>query len=210
MRSRAAAVASRYLRAAWRPTGDGTRVGLFFPLPPGLASQFSSLGEADDSPPHVTLLYVGEVTREREELFVSVVSSVLARQASPLVAWLGEPDCFVQPANDLRVWHSRVYFSKDVAEVRDRTWLALEDAGFQVQHAFPLAFEPHVTLAYRPGAHSKEPWRGPVPRGSWEIGSVAVWGISRPVEVMFGTYEPESFTQVARPRSGVQERVPGA
>lgn len=187
--------------AASRTTGDGSSVGLFLPLPASLASQFPSLGAEDPSPPHVTLLYVGKVPAEKEELFVATVLSVLSRQPGPIVGTLSEPDFFVHPEKDQRVWYSRVHFSKDVAEVRDRLWLALEDAGFDVQHSFPLAFFPHATLAYEPDAHSHAPWKGPVPRGSWEISSVAVWGLREPYDVMLGTFEPQSFTEVATPRS---------
>lgn len=194
--------------AAWKPEGDGKSVGLFLPLPAHLAAQFPSLGENDDSPPHVTLLYVGDVPKAREKLFLSTVTTVLSKQAGPIIATLGEPDFFVHPDKDRRVWYSRVTFSKDMAEIRDRLWLALEDAGFDVKHSFSLAFTPHVTLAYMEGeAHSHTRWKGSVPKGSWSISSMSVWGMREPAEVMLGTFQPQSFIEVATPHHRMVSRV---
>jgi 2'-5' RNA ligase len=166
---------------------------LFLPLPPSLASQYPSLAPEDDSPPHITLLYVGEVPKAKEELFVSTVMNVLANEPSPILASLDEVDHFVHPHQNRQVFYSRVRFSRDVAELRDRVWLALEEAGFAVKHSFPLAFFPHVTLGYIEDAGAKFVWTGVTPQGMWDIRSVAVWGISKPVEIALGTYKPESL-----------------
>lgn len=178
-------------------------VGLFIPVPEPLAGQFPSLGREDSSPPHVTLLYVGPVPARRKGDFEEVVTKALSRESGPVMASLGEPDFFVHPEKDRRVWYSGVRFSKDVAEIRDRLWLALEEAGFEVQDSFPLAYNPHATLAYASGdgeAHSHVRWEGPVPRGSWEFSSIEVWGLrSEPVEVPLGSFEPRSFIEVATP-----------
>mgnify|MGYP000851862646 CR=1 FL=1 len=184
--------------AAYKTTGDGSSVGFFIPLPKELAEQFPSLGDEDRSPPHVTLLYVGKVPKSREAEFIAVSKAALAKQPGPVIATLGEPDYFVHPDKDRRVWYSRVTFSNDLAEVRDRLWLALEDAGFTVGHSFPLASFPHVTLAYVPGAHSHERWDGPVPTGAWTFDSLEVWGMSKDVEVPLGTYQAQDFADVAR------------
>lgn len=166
---------------------------MFFPLPSSLAAQFPSLEPEDDSPPHITLLYVGEVPRAKEELFVSTVMNVLANEPSPILASLDEVDHFVHPHQNRQVFYSRVRFSRDVAELRDRVWLALEEAGFTVKHSFPLAFFPHITLGYIEDAGAKFVWTGVTPKGAWDIRSVAVWGISKPVEIALGTYKPESL-----------------
>ena len=55
--------------------GNGDEVGLFFPLPKGLAVQFPSLGEEDKSPPHTTFLYVGSVPKERQSLFLNICTN---------------------------------------------------------------------------------------------------------------------------------------
>lgn len=192
--------------ALWPPasrmaktTGDGKSVGFFIPVPEELAGQFPSLGKEDTSPPHVTLLYVGTVPKARETEFVSIATTALSKQPGPVIATIGEPDFFVHPEKDRRVWYSRVTFSKDVAELRDRLWLALEDAGFKVAHSFPLAMFPHITLAYADGeAHEHSPWKGDVPGGAWTFDSLEVWGLSKNVEVFLGEFGGEEFDAVAR------------
>lgn len=176
-------VARRYVAEA------NASVGLFLPLPKVLAQQFPSLAPEDDSPPHVTLLYVGPVPSARKDAFLTVVRAALSQQPGPITATLGAPDVFVHPDKDRRVWHSRVQFSKDVAGIRDRVRSALMDAGFEVLHSFPLAFFPHVTLAYVPDASSTKLWDGPVPEGTWTFDDVAVWGFGKSeVRVPLGTY----------------------
>jgi 2'-5' RNA ligase len=181
-----------------KTTGDGKSVGFFIPVPEELAGQFPSLGKEDTSPPHVTLLYVGEVPKAREAEFISIATTALSKQPGPVIASIGEPDFFVHPDKNRRVWYSRVTFSKDVAELRDRLWLALEDAGFKVAHSYPLAMFPHITLAYADGeAHEHSPWKGEVPGGAWSFDSLEVWGLSKNVEVFLGEFGGEEFEEVA-------------
>ena len=186
------------LRTA-KTTGDGKSVGFFLPVPDELAAQFPSLGKEDTSPPHVTLLYVGEVPKAREKEFISVATEALAKQPGPVIATIGAPDFFVHPEENRRVWYSAVTFSKDVAELRDRLWLALEGAGFTVEDARPLAYTPHITLAYVNGeAHEHSAWKGNVPGGAWSFDSVAVWGLTKDVEVFLGEFDGGAFADVAK------------
>lgn len=185
--------------AASKTTGDGTSVGFFIPVPEELAEQFPSLGKEDTSPPHVTLLYVGAVPKAREAEFITVSTRALLKQPGPIIATIGDPDFFVHPDKNRRVWYSAVTFSKDVAELRDRLWLALEEAGFKVEHSYPLAMFPHITLAYADGeAHEHSPWKGGMPGGAWSFDSLAVWGLSKKVEVSLGDFGGEDFAEVAR------------
>lgn len=161
-------------------------VGLFIPLPDEVASQFPSLGGAA---PHVTLLYVGAVPRDREDGLVAVVHGVLSEERGPVKACLGEVDSFVHPEADRTVWYSRVRFSRDVATLRDRLRSAIEAAGFRVQDRSPLTWFPHVTLAYLDGVGSR--YEGPTPKGAWSFDAVEVWGTSRPVEVALGAARSE-------------------
>ena len=175
-------------------------VGLFLPLPASLAAQFPHLSK-DNTPPHVTLLYVGAVPASRKADFVSTVLSVLSVEQGPVRAELDQVDYFTHPEHDRRVWYARVRFSRDVARIRDRLRLALEDAGFPVADRSPLAYFPHVTLSYSDGIDSR--YEGPVPSGSWSFNSVSVWGLpnAEPLEVMLGTMEPQ--------RRLAEDRLPG-
>ena len=198
---------SAYRTAAWKPTGDGKHVGIFLPLPPGLAQQFPDLGAEDDSPPHVTLLYVGEVPKAKEELFTGILLSVLSKEPAPIRARLGEVDYFVHPHQNRQVFYSAVHFSRDLSVIRDRLRFALESAGFVVKHSFPLAFFPHVTLGYLEDAGAKRVWDGVTPTGSWDFSDVSVWGLSKPVDVALGTYVPEANGLTKMPVLTVVQRV---
>lgn len=173
---------------AWEPTGDGTRVGLFLPVPTALASQFPSLAPEDESPPHVTLLIVGNVPVKREQEFLNVCSKVLNGEPGPIKAKLMDVSRFVNPEKGHTVYFSRVTFSRDMGELRDRLWIALEDSGFDVKDRFPLAYNPHVTLAYMDGIDGNAIYRGPVPKGEWTIQSVTAWGLSKPHDVLLGSF----------------------
>jgi len=185
----AARVASRYLAAAGEDgdtTGDGSRVGLFIPLPEWLSEQYPDLGEEDDSPPHVTLLYVGEVPASEEELFLSIVSEVLAAEPGPIKAWTADVDKFSHPDKGREVFFTPIRFSRDVGTIRDRLASALKDAGFTIKNSYPLAFSPHTTLAYVDGLDLV--WNGPVPNGAWEFDSVQVWGLPEDHTLALGEY----------------------
>lgn len=185
-----------------RTAAAHTGVGLFIPVPDSLAGQFPKSGDR----PHVTLLYVGTVLPGRQAEFKGVVARALGREPGPVYASFGEPDFFVQPEKDRRVWYSCVQFSKDVAAIRDRVWNALSAAGFEVQHSFPLSFVPHATLAYVEGdSQSHARWEGVVPQGSWSFDSVEVWGLpGGAVEVPLGSYVPHTLSEAAASRVASQ------
>jgi hypothetical protein len=181
---------------ASKMTGDRSNVGFYLPVPEELADQFPSM---EKIPPHVLLLQVGFVPKDRETEFIAVATKVLSMQPGPIIASIGLPDFFVDPVKDQRIWHSRINFSKDVIEIRDRLWLALETAGFSVIDTKPLAMFPHVLLAAQPGAHEHPPWKGPVPKGAWMFDSVEVWGLPKNVEIFLGVFDGEDFWEVAAP-----------
>lgn len=179
--------------------GDGSSVGIFIPLPDRIAEQFPEM-EDDKSPSHVTLLYVGPIPEEERARFLDVVHDTLSQEPSPIKAWLSGVDCFVHPHADRKVFYTPVRFSRDVAEIRDRLWVKLEEAGFEVLHNFPLAFNPHVTLAYMPDAHDAR-YTGPEPSGSWEFDFVQVWGFPDVYDISLGSYRvTETLVEVAQRR----------
>lgn len=161
--------------------GDSTRVGIFIPLPKDLAQQFPNLSE-DPSGPHVTLLFVGDVSGH-EDHFVEVVQGFFAKDQGPILARLAGLDYFSDQKG--RVAYTRVHFSNDMGALRDRLSSCLQDAGFEVSNRFPLAYAPHVTLAY-----SKDPdfrWKGVVPQGEWSFREVELWGLPKVASVQFGS-----------------------
>lgn len=159
-----------------KKTGDGSDVGFFIPLPEDLALQFPSLGDKDKSPPHVTFLYVGAVSKWEQERFLQVAQEALAGFTEPVRAALGEMDYFVDPAKGRRVAVLPVRFSQDLSKLRDKLRGKFRDAGFQVEDSFPQVYRPHVTLAYLDGFDT--PYEGFRPEGGWVFSGVEVWGLS--------------------------------
>jgi 2'-5' RNA ligase len=167
-------------------TGKGDSVGLFIPLPEDLAALYPKLTE-DTSPPHVTLLYVGEVPKDRELDFLAVLQDVLGKEPGPVQAWTNGVDKFVHPVRGRTVFYTPIRFSRDMGSVRDKLTSALTDAGFEVENSFPLAYHAHTTLGYHDGTDLQ--WTGDVPDGAWEFNSVQVWGLSKVHEVPLGSYD---------------------
>lgn len=175
-------------------TGDRKRVGLFIRLPEDLAADFPSLEPEDDSPTHVTFLYVGEVPANREEEFLAICGEVFASLEAPVKAWLHQLDHFVHPDNDRRVAHMSVGFNRQMALYRDRLIDHLKEAGFDLADSFPLVYRPHVTLGYMPDAHDHQThvdgYKLFGPQGSWEFDSVEVWGLPKLVSIPLGVAPP--------------------
>lgn len=152
------------------------KVGLFIPLPRHLADQFPSLAPHDNSPSHVTLLYVGDVPDERRDEFLMLIERVLVtdRIKGSVRATLDRLEYFDTP-HDGRVAVMRVLFNEDMSRLRQRIVRALRDAAFDVKDSFPDVYRPHVALRYMP--EGERAYRGAVPSGSWEFEGVEVWGL---------------------------------
>lgn len=172
-------------KATGRKTGDGHGVGLFIPLPKTLAKKFPGLGENDDSPSHVTFLYIGDFQGDEAEQdrLVETLREILRRWWPGARATLGPVDYFVHEDKDRVVPHVTVDFDKDLSGFRHRVKQELSDGGFEVKDSFP-EYRPHVTLAYLPGLDGK--WDGPVPKGSWDFDEMEVWGLPKVHKIKIG------------------------
>ncbi len=169
-------------------SGEGTEAGVFIPLPEELAKQFPPLSK-DTSKPHVTLLYVGDVTG-REEIFEGAVRDFFQEERGPILARLSGVDHFRNQTSS--VAYSRVHFSTDMGAMRDRLASRLEDLGFKVENKFPLAYLPHVTLAYLDDPQAR--WLLPAPVGEWHFHSVEIWGLPKVSVIPLGPKDPPSTT----------------
>ena len=166
-------------------TGDSTGVGFFIPLPQHLAEQYPSLEPQDDSPSHVTFMYVGDI-KGREAEFEQAARVAFSTVSPGVRAALTGVDTFEGP--DKKVVHSRVRFSDDLIQAHNRVKESLEAQGFEVAHSFPF-LTPHVTIAYLDeGAE----WSGHPPKGSWSFDSIQVWGLPKMVEIPFGEQVPST------------------
>jgi len=173
-----ASVSRRFMAKATGPrTGDGSSAGLFIRLPKNLAIQFPGLGENDDSPSHVTFLYIGDYTDKAEQArLVETLRDCLRRWWPKCKAILGPLEYFDHADKNRRVPHVSVDFDKDLSGFKQRVMQELRDEGFEVGDKFP-EFKPHVTLAYLPGMDGE--WDKHVPSGSWDVTEMEVWGLPR-------------------------------
>ena len=144
---------------------------VFLRLPVDLAVQFPAKDE-DDSPPHATILFVGDLTRDRFFELVGVVRATLSAFPSFPVELTdygeftndeGQTIAHMIPrASELEVIHGALRG-------------ACERAGLVVAH-HAGAFKPHVTLGYFGPGQSYE---GPRPSGTWIAAALEVWGFDR-------------------------------
>jgi len=163
-------------------TGDGTEVGLFIPLPRDLAAQFPSLGGEDKSPPHVTVLYVGDCPETRIPLFLRICRATLARFDRPVRAKIEPLDYFEHPDKGRRVAITPIRFDRDMGQLKELLRENLVDSGFEIKDGFPI-YRPHTTLAYLDGLDSK--YEGEVPKGAWMCKDVEVWGLPKAYRISF-------------------------
>lgn len=170
-------------------SGTGDQVGLFIRAPAHIAVQFSDKPE-DTSPPHVTLLYVGEVDKDQEPLFIETLRKALSAEPAPIRATLQGVDSFKQPAKGLEVFYTKVKFSRDLGGLKDLLISRLSDAGFKIQDSFPLAYNPHMTLEYAP---ANTPFTGEVPTGYWDFSEIEVWGLPTVYRIPFGSFYPKEL-----------------
>lgn len=157
-------------------SGDLESVGLFIPVPKKYTKGFPSLGEEDSSPPHITLLYVGDLSPEDEERVIATVKSEVARggMRAPEIEMTdygefenhkGQIIPHMIPRSDLLVMY------------HNRLWDAIEKSGVEVKH-HKNAFKPHVTLGYQDKGTT---YNGPRPTGTWTAPAIEVWGRKKTV-----------------------------
>lgn len=146
-------------------------VGLFLPLPERLARQYPPEGKAgeDTSPPHLTLVYIGDVDDGKVEELREVLSRIV--QAVPPMDLRLLPPTTFQNEEGQTILHSPVA-GPQLEQAHNALKGALQRRGFDVKHYDE--FKPHVTIEYiDPGERSK--FRYLAPQGRWRADSVGFW-----------------------------------
>jgi 2'-5' RNA ligase len=176
--------------------------GVFLPLPFDLARQFPKMlggKSTDDSPPHVTVLYVGKITPAEYTGMVNVVQRVISTYQPFFIDMSGanvfddaeDYDTLYAVVNSrtFRAFGSVVYPTIHVLHAELRK--ALEDAGINVEHTYGRRdgkglpaerFTPHATIARVPKG---EQCLVRPPSGSWFVLDVECWGYER-VQLQLG------------------------
>ena len=142
-------------------------MGVFLKLPEELAKDYPELDD-DESAPHVTILYIGDVDAARKNEVVSVIKKVCSTY-EPMEAWVGGLAYFTNQKGE-EIAHSMVE-AKGLAALNRALWDAVLRIGVKVEHAF-ADYTPHVTLQYG----DKRDYDGVVPEGSFKVMELEIWG----------------------------------
>lgn len=192
---------------------EAESVGVFVKIPKDIAASFPSLGEQDDSPPHITVLYVGKEAADQKDAVLDAVRGVLAGM-EPFEVKLADAVDYFEPSE-----HSdgmKPAFvpveSGALGGLHEDLKGAMEAAGVQVDDHHP-DYRPHATLAY---LEPEAEYEGEVPAGAWTVDEVEVWGFGKPVRVKLGEVDhtkppkddaPEGEGEAADAEEGGEEKT---
>lgn len=143
-------------------------------LPPAFA-RFVPYKAEDDSPPHVTLVYVKEVDPRDFDALLAELHMTFADIEPFDVTHTGDVGYFDTPAvtaKSQRVAYAVTEFATDTQALFNELADAIESFGLSVQRHGDT-FVPHTTLAYLQTAD--ETYVGSVPEGTWSAIEVEVW-----------------------------------
>jgi DNA ligase D-like protein (predicted 3'-phosphoesterase) len=163
------------------------KAGLFILVPKNLAKEFPSLGDHDDSKPHITALFIGEVPKKHEDLLEETVKEVLTEQV-PFDVELDDKVSYFpasKHSDGCKIAKLKIV-SKDLHKFHDKLKEAISNAGIEIDDHFP-DYKPHITLEYmEPG---KEKYGDDFPQGSWAVGAVEMWNGDYKKKFSFGGEE---------------------
>ena len=156
--------------------------GVFLPIPAQIAKHFPNKDAHDDSPPHLTLLYLGDITAEQQVKALYRIKQVMA-YVKPFRVDMTEYGEFTNPeGKTIPHMAPTATHPHGLSALHVALWRAIEDAGVPVGHSYgdyeagkadAAAFKSHATLDYlEPG----ETYDGPKPTGSWDVREIEVWG----------------------------------
>jgi 2'-5' RNA ligase len=151
-------------------------------VPYNLARQFPDKSEEDDSVPHLTLLFAGDLSVADYQKLVEVVQTV-ARAYEPFTLTM---DRYHEFTNNDGQTIPHMTASPNLGRLHAALRATAEVEGIPIDHSYgpeeddrPYAdqFKTHATLAY---VDKGEPaYSGPKPTGSWRVIDLEVWGHER-------------------------------
>lgn len=163
--------------------------GLFIRIPEEIANQFpDDRLEKDDSPTHITFLYIGKnYSDEEKDKMIGVIHRVVSEMPS-CKAILNGVDYFQQ--DNTVIPHIKIKFEPDIRAWKNKVWQALEKEGFDIEDGF-FDYNPHSTLAYIEDVSEDEEyeWTGVVPTGEFEVKEIELWGLEKDHKFHLGQEE---------------------
>jgi 2'-5' RNA ligase len=147
-------------------------VGVFLQLPDGLGKDFPKLSQ-DDSPSHVTALYLGDQSSADE---VSVLGAIkrVAKTTAPFIVRYGDLGHFHHKEDNEKVAFVKIH-STGLRKLRQRLTRELKRDRVKWEDKWG-AFKPHITLAYMKG---NDKYDGKIPTGQWKCRELRIWGFKK-------------------------------
>jgi len=155
--------------------------GVFIRLPEKLAGQFPQKVEEDSSPPHLTMLYIGDLNRQDFDRVVEIVREAI-EQVDPFDVHLDRFDSFKNHEGQ-QIPHMTTTQPVLLKRLHARIRMAVEDAGVEVEQTYgpdagdnpdpEESFTVHATLGY---VEEGDEYSGPKPAGTFTVSNLEVWG----------------------------------
>lgn len=147
-----------------------THVGIFVQLPDHLEKKFPRLSD-DDSPAHITTLYLGDQSPADEDHVIAAAYSV-AKKTKSFEITLADLDYFDKNKEGDKVAFVKI-ISPGLRALHKRLVKAMKSHKIKWKETYD-GFKPHVTLKYFNG--TKGEYEEKVPTGSWNCKEIRVWG----------------------------------
>jgi 2'-5' RNA ligase/GNAT superfamily N-acetyltransferase len=147
--------------------GKASNCGLFIRIPSDLGKEFPKK-EEDDSPPHVTLCYIGELNRAEITKATKAAREVLS-DIAPFHVEMTDYGEFENPEG--KTIAHMIPRAPELEPLHRRLGRALKDVGIEASRlGQPL--KPHASLAY---VEEGRKYDGPRPSGKWKVSEVEFW-----------------------------------
>lgn len=153
-------------------TGDGKEVGFFFRAPKIIDEERGSLGEIDESPAHITFLYIGELDEDTYDKFYEVSEKFFKTIDGP-IEFVLDDKVSVFENDDYWVAHQKVKIPEVLFKARSELKDKLEESGINVGDKWD-EYDPHMTLKYMMPGYKYED--DPI-KGEWIVFGVESWGL---------------------------------
>lgn len=141
--------------------------GVFIPLPEPLASKYPALQGHDESPPHITLCYIGELSEDKVPHAIEIIREVL-QDFGPRECFVGGVAYFTNAKGE-EIAHSIVE-CEGLYKINEEIKAKLTSRGIEVKDDYD-AYTPHVTLHYG----QARDYRGFQPAGKFMVDRCEFW-----------------------------------
>jgi len=166
-------------------------VGVFIPIPSEAAAQFPSKDDEDKSPPHITVLYAGDLSDAETQVFTALVRAI----AHAFAAFPIEMTDYGEFVNDKGQTIAHMIPRSSSLELLHRAIRSsCEDARLPIEHK--PGFKSHATLAY---VEKGKRYNGPRPTAKWTAREIEVWDGDDHVSIPLGA--PAVFRAAAHDQS---------